>query len=92
MAGPGKGRGGGPSEPLKLDFFEIEKTLWKLGLTHMRDRLSLREYYACAEAHGEYHGSGKKEPEPMSQERLDELGVGQKVIITDFRGGNGNGS
>lgn len=49
--------------------------------------MSLREFYACAEAHGEYHGDGKPKPEPMSQERLDALGIGKTVKILDFKGG-----
>jgi len=85
----GKARGGGRGELLTLDFHEIEKTLWKLGLTAAKDKMSLREFYACCAAHGEYHGADK-EPEPMSLDQLEALGYGEKVIITDFRGANGN--
>ena len=59
---------------------------WKLGIWRDLPSMSLRELYACAEAHGEYHG-GKPKSKPMSAERLAALNLGENVIITDFKGG-----
>ena len=56
----------------------VSKTAWKLGIRN-RDLadMSLREFYACCEAHQEYNGGvdAKKKPKPMSLERLRVLGV-----------------
>ena len=53
----------------------------------MKDSLSWREYTACIAAHGEYHSDGKEKAPPMTQEQLEALGIGETVIVTDFKGG-----
>ena len=49
---------------------------WKLGIPRSElSIMSLREFFACREAHDEYHNPEKREPEPMTLDRLRELGV-----------------
>lgn len=49
--------------------------------------MSLREFFACAEAHQEYHGDGKPKPEPMTREQLEAIGIGETTVITNFKAG-----
>lgn len=82
----GGGWGGKPRKSQRLDLEQIIKTAWKLNISFSDlDKMSIREFQACSEAHGEYHGTEQK-TELMTKERLDALELGKVVKITDFKG------